>query len=124
MCPPNSHLNDGEYEGDRIIPADWVHDSLQSYTQDAFAEIAGKKIGRYFRDIGYGYQWWSARVGDHHVDYAAGHGGQLIVLLDEYDLVIVTTADPFYLVHTGESWKNEKACFNLVGRFVDSLPSE
>ena len=36
--------------------------------------------------------------------------------------VIVTAADPFYLIHTGESWKNEKACFDLVGRFVDSLP--
>ena len=45
-------------------------------------------------------------------------------LLDELDMVIVTTADPFYLVHTGESWKNEKACFNLVGKFIDSLPSE
>ncbi len=118
------YLNDGEYQGEQIISADWVRESLQSYTQDAFTEMAGKKIGRYFRDIGYGYQWWSATVGDHHVDYAAGHGGQLIVLLDEYDMVIVTTADPFYLVHTGESWKNEKACFDLVGRFVDSLPSE
>lgn len=76
--------------------------------------MAGKKIGRYFRDIGYGYQWWSARVGDYQVDYAAGHGGQLIVLLDELDMVIVTTADPFYLAHTSESWKNEEACLNLV----------
>jgi len=38
-----------------------------------------------------------------------GHGGQLIVLVDEFDMVIVVTADPFYLVHTSESWKNEKA---------------
>ena len=66
----------------------------------------------------------TTRVGDPHVDYAAGHGGQLIVLLDEHDMVIVTTADPFYLVHTDESWKNEKACFNLVGEFINALPSE
>jgi len=44
------------------------------------------------------------------------------VLLDEYDMVIVTTADPFYVIHTGEAWKSEKACFDLVGRFVESLP--
>ena len=80
--------------------------------------------GRYFRDVGYGYQWWSARVGDHHVDFAWGHGGQLIVLVDALDMGIVTTADPFYLVHTGESWENETACFNLLGRFVESMPWE
>ena len=45
-----------------------------------------------------------------------------IVLLDALDMVIVTTAYPFWLEHTGESWKQEKACFNLVGRFIDSLP--
>jgi hypothetical protein len=38
------------------------------------------------------------------------------------DLAIVMTADPFYLIQTGESWRNEKACFHLAGRFVDSSP--
>ena len=37
-------------------------------------------------------------------------------------MVIVTTADPFYLIHTGESWKHEKATIDLVDRFIDSLP--
>jgi len=46
----------------------------------------------------------------------------LIVLLDEYDLVIVTTAHPFWPERTGEFWKHEKACFDLVGRFIESLP--
>jgi CubicO group peptidase (beta-lactamase class C family) len=116
------YLNGGEYQGEQIIPADWVEASLQSYTQDAHREISGKKVGRFFRDIGYGYQWWSATVGDYHVDYAAGHGGQLIVLLDALDMVIVTTAYPFWLEHTAQSWRHEKACYNLVGAFIDSLP--
>jgi hypothetical protein len=40
--------------------------SLQAYSQNVStgAPQSGK-MGRYFRDIGYGYQWWSARVGDH-----------------------------------------------------------
>jgi CubicO group peptidase (beta-lactamase class C family) len=112
------YLNDGEYEGNQIIPADWVHDSLQTYSEDAL-----DNVGR-LRDIGYGYQWWSARVGEHHVNFAWGHGGQLIVLVDEFDMVIVVTADPFYLVHTSESWKNEKAHINLVGEFINSFPKE
>jgi CubicO group peptidase (beta-lactamase class C family) len=110
------YLNEGEFEGTQVVPADWVNDSLQSYAQHARDNI-GK-----FRDIGYGYQWWSAEIGDHHVNFAWGHGGQLIVLLDEPDIVVVVTADPFYEVYGSESWQHEKAMFDLVGAFIDSLP--
>jgi len=117
------YLNGGEYQGDRILSTDWVDDSLTAYSASVSSGAPSSgRIGRYFRDIGYGYQWWSARIGDHYVDYAAGHGGQLIVLLEALDMVIVTTAYPFWKEHTGESWKHEKACFNLVGKFIDSLP--
>ena len=79
-----------------------------------------------FRDIGYGYQWWSARVGDHHFNYASGHGGNYIILLDELDMLIVTTADPLYgSDFAGEGgWKYEGAINNLVGKFIKSLPRE
>jgi CubicO group peptidase (beta-lactamase class C family) len=49
---------------------------------------------------------------------------QLIVLVDELDLVVVTTADPFYLQSDGQSWKHEKATISLVADFIDSLPGE
>ena len=116
------YLDGGVFDGERILSADWVQQSLQSYTEDAFSEMGGKRLGRYFRDVGYGFQWWSARVGDHHVSFAWGHGGQLIVLLDAYDLVIVTTAYPFWLEHNDQSWKHERATIDLVGGFIDSLP--
>jgi CubicO group peptidase (beta-lactamase class C family) len=112
------YLNGGDWEGNQIIPADWVHDSLRTYSEDAW-----DNIGR-FRDIGYGYQWWSARAGDQHVNFAWGHGGQLIVLVDKLDMVVVTTADPFWLEHNDESWKHEKATISLVADFVSSLPNE
>jgi hypothetical protein len=48
----------------------------------------------------------------------------LIVLVDELDVVVVTTADPFYLQHDGQSWKHEKATISLVADFIASLPSE
>jgi len=119
------YLNEGEYEGNQVIPTDWVRESLHRYSEDI--NLTGgfpANWGLSFRDIGYGYQWWSARVGDHHFDYAAGHGGQLIVLLDELDMIIVVTAYPFYLQHDDESWKHELANINLVGEFIESLPSE
>lgn len=110
------YLNGGQFQGQQIVPADWVRDSLKTYSERAYSNI-----GR-FHDIGYGYQWWSATVGDHQVNFAWGHGGQLIVLLDDLDIVIVVTADPFYEVYGSESWQYEKANFELVGDFIDSLP--
>jgi CubicO group peptidase (beta-lactamase class C family) len=111
------YLNEGEFEGTQVVPAAWVNDSLQSYSLPAHDNIGE------FHDIGYGYQWWSATVGDHPVNFAWGHGGQLIVLLDELDMVIVVTADPFYEVYGSESWRHEKAMFDLVGEFIASLPA-
>jgi CubicO group peptidase (beta-lactamase class C family) len=115
------YLNEGEFEGKQVLSAHWVQDSLKTYSQNAFVM---KTVGRYFGDIGYGYQWWSARVGDHHINLAWGHGGQLIVLLDELDLVIVTVADPLY-GQTGDGpWNHEKAIINLVSEFINSLPGK
>ncbi len=115
------YLNDGKYEGSQIISADWVRDSLQIYSKNAWTI----KIGRNFKDIGYGYQWWSARAGDHRFNFAWGHGGNLIALVEDVDMVIIVTADSFYGkdVHF-ESWKYEKANLNLVADFINSLPSE
>lgn len=110
------YLHQGRFEGRQIISADWVRDSLRTVSKDAY-----KNVG-HFRDIGYGYQWWSARAGEHQVNFAWGHGGQLIVLVKERDMVIVVTANPFYGVHGSQSWKHEKAIIKLVSRFISALP--
>ena len=121
------YLNKGEYEGKQVISADWAEESLQRYTEGL--NISGwfpgitSRFG-YFRDLGYGYQWWSARAGDRQFNYAAGHGGQFIILLDELDMMIITTADPFWQQHDDESWKHESAVIKLVGEFINSLPTE
>ncbi len=114
------YLDDGEFEGNQIVTAEWVRDSLQIYSEDAWYYGVGKN----WRDSGYGYQWWSIRAGDHRYNLAWGHGGQQIALLDELDMVIVATADPLYAQSGDRPWKLEKANLNLVGDFVASLPSE
>jgi CubicO group peptidase (beta-lactamase class C family) len=114
------YLNDGVFDGNQIIPSDWVEDSLQTYSvNEAFV----KKVGD-FRDIGYGYQWWSANAGNHHVNFAWGHGGQLIVLVEDLDMVIVTTSYPFWLEHNDQSWKHEKAIMTMVSEFINSLDTK
>jgi len=114
------YLNDGVYEGNQIVSADWVHESLGTYSEDAF----DYRVGRNFNDIGYGYQWWSAQAGDHHYNLAWGHGGQQIALLDELYMVIVVKADPLRGQHGDGPWKLEKENLNLVADFIASLPSE
>jgi CubicO group peptidase (beta-lactamase class C family) len=119
------YLNDGEYEGIQVIPAGWVHDSLQKYSKNINASGGfPANWGLSISDIGYGYQWWSAKAGDHRLNFAWGHGGQFIVLVDELDMVIVLTSYPFWLEHNEESWKHELANLNLIGEFIKSLPKK
>ena len=112
------YLDGGELEGNRIVPADWVRDSLQIYSEDAWYY----RVGRNRRDSGHGYQWWSVRAGDHRYNLAWGHGRQQIALLDELDLVVVATADPLYAQSGDEPWRLEKANLNLVADFIAFLP--
>ncbi|MFN2218583.1 MAG: serine hydrolase domain-containing protein [Anaerolineae bacterium] len=114
------YLDGGQFEGNQIVPANWVRDSLQTYSEDAWYY----RVGKNWKDSAYGYQWWSIRAGDHRYNLAWGHGGQQIALLDEQDLVVVATADPLYKQHGDRPWQLEKANLNLVADFIASLPGE
>jgi CubicO group peptidase (beta-lactamase class C family) len=114
------YLNDGEYNGQQIVPANWVHDSLQIYSENAWKF----RVGRNWRDNGYGYQWWSIRAGNYRYNLAWGHGGQQIALLDELDMVIVVLVDPLHGKHGDEPWRIEKSNLNLVADFIASLPKK
>ena len=50
--------------------------------------------------------------------------GQLIVLVDALDVVVVVTADPPYGQTGQEPWNRERANINLVADFIASLPGE
>lgn len=114
------YRNDGKYNGMQVVPANWVHDSLQIYSKNTW-KIG---VGRNWRDNGYGYQWWSIRSRNHRYHLAWGHGGQQIALLDDLDMVIVLLADPLHLEHGDKPWRIEKANLNLVADFIASLPGE
>ncbi len=114
------YLHDGVYAGEQVIPAEWVHDSLQVYSENAWTI----SIGRNMQDFGYGYQWWTGRSGEHVYNFAWGHGGQIIAVLDEFDMIVALMADPMFLQHNDDAWRHEKNNLNLMGDFIASLPSE
>lgn len=77
-------LNKGKWEGKEIIPASWIEESTQPYSN---LGILG----------GYGYCWWAAREGFHYpfvnipegTFSARGTGEQNLIVIPEWDMVIV-----------------------------------
>ena len=74
-------LNDGVWNGDRLLSSSWIQEAIQPSTPNP----------------NYGFMWWLNTQGRRHwegvseeVYYAAGFGGNFIVVDREHDLVIVT----------------------------------
>jgi CubicO group peptidase (beta-lactamase class C family) len=77
------YLNGGHWNGSQVVPADYVRASTQPHTELPWLGPGG----------GYGYQWWTRRVGQHASFVAVGIGGQRILVLTDLDLVVVITTD-------------------------------
>ena len=71
------YLNNGNWDGQKIIPQDWVEASQEKHIKR-----------KYIEDYYYGYHWW---VSDHDTYSAVGYAGQWITMIPEHDLVIVFT---------------------------------
>jgi hypothetical protein len=71
------YLNEGHWDGQQIIPADWVAASTQGHIAATFTS-------------GYGYQWWVSGDG---IYLARGLAGQYIIVAPELDLVVVFTSN-------------------------------
>ena len=74
-------LNDGVWNGERLVSTNWITEAITPSTPNP----------------NYGYMWWLNEQGNRHwegvaedVYYAAGFGGNFIVVDKEHDLVIVT----------------------------------
>lgn len=86
--------NGGRWNGEQLIPEEFIKKSTNSIVCDgAAAEVfwASETV----TNACYGYYWWQAdmRVGDktYATRSAQGGGAQYIILVDELDLMIVTT---------------------------------
>ena len=76
-------LNDGTWNGQRIISSEWLKKMIQEHW--SFSETEG-----------YGYQWWlrTHQLGSKQIDsyYASGWGGQNILVFPSLNTVVVFTA--------------------------------
>lgn len=74
-------LQGGLWNGRRVLSADWVRRSVTE-------EVATSGLGV---QRGYGFQWRIGRFGGYEAYWAAGWGGQYVVVLPDLDLVFVQT---------------------------------
>ena len=82
------YLRGGQWGGKQLIPAAWIQQSLQPYSD------AGE-------DGGYGHLWWVAVDGRHLPGMrvpegtfsAQGYGGHMVVVVPSHDLVVVHRVD-------------------------------
>jgi CubicO group peptidase (beta-lactamase class C family) len=75
------YLNDGVWDGQQVVPADWVRTSSEPYIE---VEEHGEPWG-----VHYGYGWWL-----HEIGYYAASGlyGQFIVVIPDLEMVAVFTS--------------------------------
>ncbi len=82
------YLNGGLWDGQQVVPADWVEASTQAQFE---AQIASDAAAVKFQlPEGYGYLWWVDPRGYY---MAIGLFGQYIIVAPEQDLVVVVTAE-------------------------------
>lgn len=79
-------LHDGQWNGEQIVPAEWVAESTEH--------------GGLADQENYGYWWWLVEVAGYDVVLASGMGGQLIFIIEDLDLVVVSTTSTTDMVPT------------------------
>ncbi|MEP0263175.1 serine hydrolase [Dokdonia sp.] len=74
-------LNDGVWNNERLLSSQWIQDAIEPSTPN----------------VNYGFMWWLNKQGPRHwkgvgedVYYAAGFGGNFIIIDRTHDLVVVT----------------------------------
>ena len=74
-------LRRGRWDDRQVLPESWVDESTRAHVR------TNGPI-----DHGYGYQWW-VPAADGHAAYAAfGHGGQLLEVVPDLDLVVAVSS--------------------------------
>jgi CubicO group peptidase (beta-lactamase class C family) len=97
-------LNDGIWNGDRIISENWVRDSIREHVQLPQVDWAD----------GYGYLWWLKTYytqdnQSYDSYFAEGWGGQKITVFPDEDMVVV---------FTGANYTSHPPCDEILVNYI------
>jgi len=94
------YLNGGVWNGDQIIPAEWIEQATSNQAQVPF-----DWLGELFGDR-YGYYWWlpsfQTEAGEYATYTASGWGGQRISVFPNLDMVVIMTGGNFLSEDPGQ----------------------
>ncbi len=77
-------LNNGKFSGKQIVSSKWIQESTAEQVKlDAWDVMPDAN--------GYGYYWWRRKTNGHQAFVATGYGGQLVCIIPDLKMVIVTT---------------------------------
>jgi CubicO group peptidase (beta-lactamase class C family) len=77
------YLNKGMANGRQVLPKDWIDESLMEHAALTHWDVSPNING-------YGYYWWRRISHKHQMYFASGYGGQLICIVPDLNMVIVT----------------------------------
>lgn len=78
------YLNEGKANGKQVISNSWIKESTsEQVVLNEWDVLPGAN--------GYGYYWWRRRTNGYQAFVASGYGGQLICVIPDLKMVIVTT---------------------------------
>jgi CubicO group peptidase (beta-lactamase class C family) len=102
-------LNNGMWDGKRIISEDWVSKCTSPYRGNYGIKVPGEDLGK----VGYAYTWWTKEFTYNsknlNMYFALGWGGQKIIFLPELAMVIA---------FTGANYNSKVHQFELLERFI------
>ena len=75
------YLQGGEYQGERIISAEWIYESTRPQISTQRVIIYGEN---------YGYLWWNQIIRGYQTFMAMGYGGQFIFCVPPLDLMVIS----------------------------------
>ena len=104
-----TYLNGGEWNGEQLIPSEWVERSAQAFNNNNGINIPIEDTGK----NGYAYSWWTNELsysGEKTMCFrAGGWGGQSIMVFPELDMVIV---------FTGGNYAVRSSLHKIVERYI------
>jgi CubicO group peptidase (beta-lactamase class C family) len=104
-----TYLNAGLWNGERIIPSEWVENSSKFYNNNVGIKIPIEDSGK----NGYAYSWWTSELSHSgekiKMFRAGGWGGQSIMVFPELDMVVV---------FTGGNYDAKSSLFEIIERYV------
>lgn len=113
------YRNQGNWQGQQIVPASWVKASTHS--SEPHLQAHSVMVGGHPFAFGYGYQWWLP-VGDRGAYSAIGVYNQFVFVDPKSRSVIVKlSANPRYGLSEEESDNREEETVAMLEAFVEHL---